>query len=1854
MTPKFSSQRGNIFFTLFAAVAVVGALGVGTSQLLKGPVAGMVRNNQVVATEDRAELNLKLMTYYRTAGGVGDADCDADGTMEPLAWTAAGGLPAPVNGGLIPTHSSFKLQPNDPWGTQYGYCGWDGGTQIQTTCGNPTLRLKGSPSSINTPFMALISAGPDKKFQTTCADFVDTTPADGVPDNVMLSKTVGSDDIIYSYTYQEMQAAMGDNWVFTKDTGDDGDTLKTNQNLQFGQDVNFGGVLDLNKMGAGLTLSDKAGAVCGTDTEGHLFTDSSVTPPSLVMCKSGVFEPVGGAGGGGTIAPVAGFTPNMPNCTATNQGPFVQAGQIAIANAGGIWGDGKYIYNAANAGGLYAYTFDGTTFTQNANAAFTGDKIWGDGTYIYVVSSTGLRAYTFNGTTLTLKGTYTVTGGTAVWGDGTYIYYATGSSGKIYVLTFDGTNFTDNYVSQFGASWAITGRNGNVYTLQDTVAGHVRVLPNPLTPGFNTTTIYPLMDAFPLALTTDPNYIYAGYGYQEVGFHALAHMNSGTATRLGFYDTNNNYPTAAWSDGYMLYAGVGTKLLALYFDGTNFTKLSEMTLGGSIQSIWGDGNYIYVGASGGGMYAFSGFECLGTKAASAPSQTISPELDVSLATYSWGNGDTGKFGDGTSVDGAYMHRVKLNGLIQINSYNDAACGVRGDGTGWCWGTESATYQNFGNGSISGLQPNPSQVSGISDFVKIVVGDDHACGLTKTGIAYCWGSDTSGQLGNGTTTGTQDKPSQVSNISDFVDIAAGSGYACGVRKNGEAWCWGGASRLGANLGTNQTSPVRVIGVDDFVNITAYLSATCGVARSGIAYCWGFETTGNLGNGTATTNTIPAPVQNIKDFTKVSIGGGFSCGIRKNGEAWCWGSDTNGKLGNGPALTVQQDVPSKVSDVTDFIDILAGNGSACGLRSTGQVYCWGGSTDFALGQSGGNKDVPSPTNSIGTTTSMVKSIWGNSGNVYAITQTVPEGSEPALSGNVAIRQSRSSAGASSLESHGLTITQNSTTADTQAGLGFGVDATSIAGSDRPGAQIAAYRRVTGNTQTGLRLKTSTTSAVSQGLRIFPEGGLQIDPPLAVGSSKALLMLNDRTNWNSAQFYDGFTGRTADPFFFGIDKTTGAATIAFDNNFRVNQTTATAASSTIANDKLWLNATAAFLMTPFYLTSDLSAITLTHFGNTAADGSSLKLHHSRGTYAAPSTLASLDRQGAIKFIGGGAPSDAGQASIFSRVTSAPSSNNTCSSLVFRTSDTSLTTSVADRLRLWCSGMTTVGTVTPINDYKLMVTGRMAADEGVRVGTDTVCSSAPNHGGLIRYTGTAWEVCDGSAWVPMAAGGGSACDGNYIVSGTRLANQYKLVMADGNVFNSYSTHPTMQFKKSLHGHAVDVASGRLSLTCMLNSDGDIYCTGRNNVGQLGQGWVAGDSADYPPAKISSNKKFKQVRAFTSNVLGRACGLTTEGGAQCWGSGGSYTLGYGGTADSSIPMDVPVSNVKKIAMASLAVCFLTDAGKVMCAGLSPQAGTGATAMTPTANSLSNVVDIDAGSSSFCALLANGEVWCWGQASPSDNMFMTGTTTTYSTPTKLTGLGTNGVAIELTRYGGCLLNSDRTVSCWGIAYSGLQPISGTAGTDRFVQNDSSNEGVGTIMGIFVNGDIKTWDHYNGATTTTNFVPPFGTTCSTDRRAFVTSQTFTGNLGGVEGANAICNAAASKGNLFGTYKAWLSSNTSTPAGSMNKYNSFYRTPLSANSLIATSWTTLANGALSSALDDDEFGNSVASSFVWTGTTTAGAKESGADSAVTCRDWTSSSGSDTGSVGSSGVTTSSWTDSGNNSACNIARRLFCIQQ
>ncbi|MDP1833337.1 MAG: hypothetical protein Q8L11_00185 [Candidatus Moranbacteria bacterium] len=317
-------------------------------------------------------------------------------------------------------------------------------------------------------------------------------------------------------------------------------------------------------------------------------------------------------------------------------------------------------------------------------------------------------------------------------------------------------------------------------------------------------------------------------------------------------------------------------------------------------------------------------------------------------------------------------------ILHVSSGVSHTCAVRTDGSAYCWGNNA--YGRLGDNTTT-TRLAPVQVHGVSDagfladIVQISAGSTHTCALKADGTVYCWGDNGYGQLGDNSNV-SKWFPVQVHGVADsgfltgVSQIFSGNFKTCAVKTDGTAYCWGRNTNgmLGDNTQTNRYTPIQVHGVSNvgFLtgvdNIVSGYYHTCAVKTDGTAYCWGNNSYGQLGNNAIVNRYTPVQVHGVDDVgfltevNKIIDGQYHSCAIKTDGSMYCWGYGGNGQLGDNTNtdkhFPVQTHGVDNVGFFTDAIEISAGAGNTCAVKTDGSVYCWG---DNVYGQIGDNSRV-----------------------------------------------------------------------------------------------------------------------------------------------------------------------------------------------------------------------------------------------------------------------------------------------------------------------------------------------------------------------------------------------------------------------------------------------------------------------------------------------------------------------------------------------------------------------------------------------------------------------------------------------------------------------------------------------------------------------------------------------------------------------------------------------------------------------------------------------------------------------------------------------------------------------------------
>jgi alpha-tubulin suppressor-like RCC1 family protein len=292
-----------------------------------------------------------------------------------------------------------------------------------------------------------------------------------------------------------------------------------------------------------------------------------------------------------------------------------------------------------------------------------------------------------------------------------------------------------------------------------------------------------------------------------------------------------------------------------------------------------------------------------------------------------------------------------------------------------------------------------------DPVHIAAGYDHTCAVLAGGDLYCWGRNTSGQLGIDTYEAAP-APTKVHTTGPVVQVSLGGtsygsfeggamkevSHTCAVLKDTTVQCWGNnaSGQLGIGSSGGQPKPTTVVSLVGAKEVSAGGRHTCAVTAmeggTSRLHCWGLNDAGQLGIGQVGANEQTAiPVTGLAgDVTHVSAGKAHTCATRVDGTLSCWGDNMWGRLGIGSQ--VDQPSPQLVS-LTGVERVAAGGEHTCALKDGG-VFCWGNGYQGQLGIENEYtwREAPSVPTSVpnaifvaaGVTSTVA--ISGDGGNVY----------------------------------------------------------------------------------------------------------------------------------------------------------------------------------------------------------------------------------------------------------------------------------------------------------------------------------------------------------------------------------------------------------------------------------------------------------------------------------------------------------------------------------------------------------------------------------------------------------------------------------------------------------------------------------------------------------------------------------------------------------------------------------------------------------------------------------------------------------------------------------------------------------
>ncbi len=378
------------------------------------------------------------------------------------------------------------------------------------------------------------------------------------------------------------------------------------------------------------------------------------------------------------------------------------------------------------------------------------------------------------------------------------------------------------------------------------------------------------------------------------------------------------------------------------------------------------------GHADGGSVADAGQSCPAVLASLSLGNWHSCALGSDGQLKCWGANFIGGLGDGTDQQRNVATRVaKLDGGVSNAGLGAGHSCAVAEGRLYCWGQND--WSQLGLGAGAGYRLVPEQVALGTSVQQVEAGADFTCALANCGSLYCWGHNNFGQAGLGPAIALAHVPVAVTLPRPAKRLVAGgtrlgvvdTAHACVIADDDSLYCWGSnyTGQLGDGTTTQRSQPTRVLGLDAGVKDVAVGGAhTCAVLSHGGVKCWGRGADGALGTGLdAGAQRLPTDVLGLDaGAVRVAAGDRFTCVITTAGTVKCWGEWRQGQLGNGP---IDFGLPVDLQGLDAGASTLAAGGEHACARVGATVQCWGGNGYGQLGNGDAGASVRAPGDVLG---------------------------------------------------------------------------------------------------------------------------------------------------------------------------------------------------------------------------------------------------------------------------------------------------------------------------------------------------------------------------------------------------------------------------------------------------------------------------------------------------------------------------------------------------------------------------------------------------------------------------------------------------------------------------------------------------------------------------------------------------------------------------------------------------------------------------------------------------------------------------------------------------------------------------
>ncbi|MDH5545058.1 MAG: PKD domain-containing protein [Gammaproteobacteria bacterium] len=325
-------------------------------------------------------------------------------------------------------------------------------------------------------------------------------------------------------------------------------------------------------------------------------------------------------------------------------------------------------------------------------------------------------------------------------------------------------------------------------------------------------------------------------------------------------------------------------------------------------------------------------------------------IDSEQAMWCWGSNAFRQIKQNSSTTATAIYpspeSISIDGNShwrEVSSGGRHTCAISVDDRLFCWGDNS--FGQLGIGNNGAYQEVVTQ-----DNVKwrtVSAGEYHTCAIDVGEKLYCWGDNSVGKLGLGDTL-RRETPEHVDSPTGtgWKSVDAATSHTCAQDTLNTLWCWGSNSsgQIGIDATTTeQTQPAKVPTPSQstyWKTFSVGESHSCAKSSiDGNLYCWGEIYIGGIATPNSTSNIFtPAQVITEHDYVQISSGNGFNCALATSKQVYCWGRNPNGENGTGNLPSTS--APTNPILFNSHIALVSsGKHHSCVLTDLGSIACWG---------------------------------------------------------------------------------------------------------------------------------------------------------------------------------------------------------------------------------------------------------------------------------------------------------------------------------------------------------------------------------------------------------------------------------------------------------------------------------------------------------------------------------------------------------------------------------------------------------------------------------------------------------------------------------------------------------------------------------------------------------------------------------------------------------------------------------------------------------------------------------------------------------------------------------------------------